>query len=90
MTHAIAVSDLEELLQEEIPCEADGGCRRGAQLRSAGHACVDPGPFHLCIQCWQEWFSRNVLAIKRYGWIVCDDCGQAFTTVEAFNDYRPF
>lgn len=79
-----AVTELEELLDEEVPCLK---CGKAAQLRSDRHghgmACV-------CISCWQPWFKRITATIAKYGRVKCDCCPRSFATVEAFADYRLF
>jgi DNA-directed RNA polymerase subunit RPC12/RpoP len=97
MTQPINTTDLEELLEAEIPC---GGidvpaiardCAQPAVLHSAGHGCVSPRPVqYKCLTCWKAWYQFHVSRLTSKGWLCCRHCGDTFTSLEAFSDYRPF
>ena len=88
--------DLEELLEQDIPC---GRCKKPAQLRSMGHRANDccrggigeePPPYFKCIGCWQVWATSVLEYVSYFGRVDCGSCGQRFSTIEDFSDYRPF
>ena len=86
--------DLEELLDQDIPCEGirtpqiARQCGRPAVLKSNGHGHRDTS--FKCVECWQVWYRLAVQVLARSGCIGCMECGQLFDTVESFADYRPF
>lgn len=95
MNQVEEVTDLEELLQDDITC---GDCGNPAQLRCLGHS---PGPVHAtrrgllpphfkCITCWQQWVFWVVRDLSTQGYIRCAVCRGRFDTIASFADYRPF
>jgi DNA-directed RNA polymerase subunit RPC12/RpoP len=88
MTQPLTTTDLEELLEEEVPCQ---DCGREAVLRSMGHTgCSAVPPLFRCIPCWQKWLQGVLSHIQFRGDTGCSHCPQRFYSVEAFSDYRPF
>lgn len=95
----VAVGQLEELLDAEIPC---GGWRssvsahhpcdgnRGATLMATGHGCNGGRTDFKCVQCWQKWLTVRVNHLAKWGLIRCAHCKRSFHDVPNFADYRPF
>ena len=91
-TQFVSETDLEELLQEEVPCMS---CGKPAMLRSIGHGtCTDskgnPPPMYKCLSFYQAWLLGVLQTIAAYDHTLCVRCGRKFPTVESFSDYRPF
>lgn len=99
MTQPLVIDQLEELLEEEVPCAGIGAppiarrCSRTAVLITRGHGCHVENRVK-CLVCWQVWYQYHAALIARYGGIRCAEsgigCGRRFPSVEAFSDYRPF
>lgn len=96
-TSTESVTELEELLDAEIPC---GGIKYGAiartcsspaVLRGKGHGCEPSTPaMNKCVPCWQIWFQNTANTLARHGRLDCLVCHRIFHSVEDFNDFRPF
>ena len=93
----VGVSELEALLEEEVPC---GGirnvhiarsCDRPAALKDVGpHQCGIPRANYKCLQCWQVLVAHLCQRLATQGYLRCVHCNERFHSVESFCDYRPF
>lgn len=99
-TDTRSVTELEELLDADIPCEglAGGGgmlrteCGKPATLRWTnphGHGPLPDKPYK-CMDCWMALYQylANTLAVE--GAMRCPDCGHRSRSVLEHTDYRPF
>lgn len=90
--------DLEELLDNEVPCQGWRGpvnrphrhCDKPAALRSFGHGCRPEVGRFKCITCWQAWYTNFVARVNKFGSVRCAGCDARFTDPSGFSDYRPF
>lgn len=95
----VPVADLEELLEQEIPC---GGltyrpvrrsCGKSAAVRwTSPHGNDHPGvkAQYKCMDCWMVLYQRLADELASEGYLVCGSCGHVSHHVLAHTDYRPF
>ena len=99
-TRTESVTELEELLDAEIPC---GGvleppvqrqCGRAATLRwSNPHDCCDAAPAATavkCPDCWMVLYQCLADRLARDGGIRCKHCDNIASSVLEHTDFRPF
>lgn len=84
MTQPITTTDLEELLEAEVPCNK---CDNAAVLMSRCHGCAVG---FKCVSCYQKWLLRVVAAINRSSGVSCRYCQADFYSVDDFSQWRPF
>lgn len=100
MTQPLVIDQLEELLQEEVPCAGikhsviGRQCSNAAVLITKGHGCPIRNRVK-CLACWQVWYQYHAGRLATNGGLRCTDggrggCRRWFPSVEAFSDYRPF
>lgn len=94
----VPVADLEELLEQEIPCggllhdELRRDCSNAAVVRwtnphGGAHPVAAP---YKCMDCWMVLYQHLANHLAHCDAIKCDMCGHVSRSVLEHTDYRPF
>lgn len=98
MTQPLTTPDLEELLDESIPCGGirDRDCARGCTAEAVlqwtnPHGCPEPAVAHFkCVDCWMVLYQHLAHIFAKHGRIRCRYCRHISASVLAHTDFRPF